>query len=169
MTVPVDVLRVTTAAECAPVRELVMAHALHERSDLVVPADWSARVAQLIHAGRLDLFVASAEGAAIGYASVTTDSATWSAAPYAHLDCLFVVEGRRDLGVGRRLLDAVVDHVSARGLDELQWQTPAWNDDAIRFYRRRGAFGTTKERFTLALASTADAGRSRLGARTSGP
>lgn len=148
----VTVRRGVDAAGCAPVRDLVVAHAQHERSDAAVPADWAEGAARLIAAGRLDLFVAEVEGEAVGYASVTTDVATWTAAPYAHLDCLFVAERWRDLGVGRLLVGAVVDHVRTRGLGELQWQTPAWNEDAIRFYRRLGAQGRRKERFTLALA-----------------
>lgn len=147
---PVSVRRAVTAADCAPVRPLVHAHARHERSDVVVPAHWADRVAREVAAGRLDLFVAASGGTPIGYAAVTTDVATWSAERYAHLDCLFVAAGHRDRGVGRLLVGVVFDHVRGRGLGELQWQTPAWNDDAVRFYRRLGARHATKERFVLA-------------------
>lgn len=147
---PVTVRRAVTAAECAPVRPLVLAHARHERSDVVVPADWAGRVAREVAAGRLDLFVAASGGAPIGYAAVTTDVATWSAERYAHLDCLFVADGHRDRGVGRLLMGVVLDDVRERDLGELQWQTPAWNADAVRFYRRLGARHATKERFVLA-------------------
>lgn len=147
---PVTVRRVVTTAECGPVRALVLAHARHERSDVVVPADWADRVAGEIAAGHLDLFVAASGGAPIGYAAVTTDVATWSAERYAHLDCLFIAGGHRDRGIGRLLVGVVLEHVRERDLGELQWQTPAWNDDAIRFYRRLGARHATKERFVLA-------------------
>lgn len=135
-------------------RPLAVAHARHERSAVTVPADWADRVAALIAAGRIDLLVASIDGRVVGYATVTSDVDTWSAEPYAHLECLFVAEGHRDRGVGRLLVDRVVEHVRAGGYDELQWQTPAWNEDAIRFYRRLGAVGSAKERFTLAVGGS---------------
>jgi hypothetical protein len=33
----------------------------------------------------------------------------------------------------------------------MQWQTPAWNEDAARFYRRLGPREKLKRRFTLPL------------------
>lgn len=149
MTASVTVRRAVTPPGCALVRPLAVAHARYERSDAEVPPDWGDRVAGLIAAGRLDLFVASDGGAAIGYASVTTEVSTWTAGRYAHLDCLFVAEARRDAGVGRQLVGAVVDHARAQGLAELRWQTPTWNEDAVRFYRRLGAVESPKVRFTL--------------------
>ncbi|MCB8877855.1 GNAT family N-acetyltransferase [Acidisoma silvae] len=54
-------------------------------------------------------------------------------------------------GVGARLLNAVRDHAMAIGVTELQSQTPAWNEDAQRFYTRASATGLPKMRFTLQL------------------
>jgi ribosomal protein S18 acetylase RimI-like enzyme len=147
----VSVTRVTDASGCADVRELAVAHARYERTDAVVPPDWAVRAAGLVAAGRLDLLVARTGGVPVGYASVTTDVETWTAAPYAHLNCLFVADGCRDLGVGRLLVSAVIALVRARGIGTLQWQTPAWNTGAVRFYRRLGAEPQAKQRFTLVL------------------
>ena len=41
--------------------------------------------------------------------------------------------------------------IKAVGIDEIQWQTPEWNADAARFYRRLGATETVKRRFALEL------------------
>lgn len=150
----VTVTRARTEADCAPVRALAAAHARFERSTTAVPDDWPGRVAGLIAAGRLEVFVASDTGRAVGYASTTTDVSTWTGRPFAHLDCLYVDADRRGDGVGALLLDAVAQHARASGLDELQWQTPAWNTAAIRFYRRTVARSAPKERFTLPLGDT---------------
>lgn len=147
----VSVLLARTEAECASVRALVDAHVRFERSDAVLPEDWAGRMAGLVNAGRLVLFLAVRRGAPIGYATVTHDVSTWSGRTFAHLDCLFVDDGDRGRGTGRLLFDAVLDHARSVGCYGLQWQTPAWNEGAIRFYRRTGAVNTTKERFTLPL------------------
>ena len=37
------------------------------------------------------------------------------------------------------------------GIDELQWQTPEWNERAIQFYLREGAMSEIKSRFSLRI------------------
>ncbi|MEA5457258.1 GNAT family N-acetyltransferase [Sinomonas sp. JGH33] len=117
----------------------------------MISEDWAARAAGLVRDGRLDLFVAVAGSKPVGYAAVTYDVGTWNAATYAHLDCLYVVGDYRGVGTGRRLFGAVVQHSRDLGHSELQWQTPAWNDGAIRFYRRLSPAEQAKQRFTLDL------------------
>ena len=48
-------------------------------------------------------------------------------------------------------MDAVVAMTRSLGLQEVQWQTPEWNDGAVRFYERRGAVAKAKQRFTLTV------------------
>jgi ribosomal protein S18 acetylase RimI-like enzyme len=151
MTVEAVVTEAVTAAELADIRSLVESHVRFERSAAVVPPDWADEVAGLVAGGRLAVFVARAAGEALGYATVTTDVATWTGETFAHLDCVYVAEGSRGAGVGARLVAAVAEHARARGLTELKWQTPDWNDAAIRFYERLGAGHLPKERFTLRL------------------
>lgn len=85
----------------------------------------------------------------LGYASATVNFSTWTGRPFLHLDCLFVRDNCRSLGVGVRLLGAVRTHAAEREFGEIQWQTPDWNEDAIRFYRREGASFLPKARFFL--------------------
>ena len=117
----------------------------------MLPPDWAERATGLVASARLDIFVASAAGDPIGYATMTRDVSTWGGAEYAHLDCLYVAAGHRDAGIGARLIEAVGAHAQSLGLRELQWQTPPWNEGAIRFYNRMGARQQSKERFTLQL------------------
>ncbi|WP_406129515.1 GNAT family N-acetyltransferase [Streptomyces canus] len=69
-----------------------------------------------------------------------------------HMDCLFLLPGHRGLGLGVLLMDAVAAEARALGLDEVQWQTPVWNDGAIRFYDRMGARARQKVRYSLPVA-----------------
>ena len=86
-----------------------------------------------------------------GYATATVDFSTWRAAPYLHMDCLFVRAEYRGRGMGALLLHAVLDHARAHRLGEVQWQTPSWNVDAQRFYGRHRAGSSSKTRYTLTL------------------
>ncbi len=129
---------------------------------MAMPEDWEQRIAHHIQSGRLELYVASVLGTPVGYASVTNDVETWAGEQFAHLDCLFVADTRRHSGIGRRLIAAVVEEARRNGNDVLQWQTPAWNEGAIRFYERLGATHHTKERFSLALRSDVDAVAAQL-------
>jgi GNAT superfamily N-acetyltransferase len=90
-------------------------------------------------------------GERVGYASWSLEASTWQAAEYAHLDCLYLREATRGRGAGRLLMGAVEAEARSAGAGELQWQTPAWNEGAIRFYRRTGARDDAKARFTLPL------------------
>lgn len=88
---------------------------------------------------------------AIGYASATLDFSTLDQATYLHMDCLFVRDAWRGHGIGRLLWNAVHAFAGERGCRNMQWQTPEWNIDAARFYRRLGAREMIKRRYVLAL------------------
>ncbi|MER5885385.1 GNAT family N-acetyltransferase [Streptomyces sp. NPDC001941] len=101
---------------------------------------------------RLRCFVADLEGVGpIGYATCSAEVSTWDGAEYLHMDCLFLRDGHRGLRLGPRLVEAVVAEARALGLDHVQWQTPPWNQDAVRFYDRLGARSKEKLRFRLAV------------------
>ena len=87
----------------------------------------------------------------VGYAAVTFEWSLWRARTYGHLDCLFVAERARGRGLGSKLLEAAIGLVSTEGADRVEWQTPAWNEDAIRFYLRHGAESADKKRFLLLI------------------
>ncbi len=39
------------------------------------------------------------------------------------------------------------DYAKLNNIQQLQWQTPDWNEAVIRFYNRVGATGCAKQRF----------------------
>jgi ribosomal protein S18 acetylase RimI-like enzyme len=97
---------------------------------------------------RLWLWVAEVDEELVGYAAASREFSTWQACDFLHLDCLYVSAAQRGAGIGALLLQTVARHAQQCGLQEIQWQTPAWNQDAARFYRRAGATGKSKLRFT---------------------
>ncbi|WP_200873900.1 GNAT family N-acetyltransferase [Dyella japonica] len=100
---------------------------------------------------RLHAWIARLGSEVVGYASATLDFSTLDGADYLHMDCLYVREAWRGHGMGLRLWAAVRDFARARQCATMQWQTPWWNVDAARFYRRLGAGETAKLRYGLAL------------------
>lgn len=127
-------------------------HARFERTDFVAEGKAEALANALFGpVPRLHAWVAEEDGCAVGYATASHEFATWAAAEFVHMDCLFVREGRRNGGIGAALLAAVAAHACAAGIAQMQWQTPDWNRAAARFYQRAGARECIKRRFTLEL------------------
>lgn len=93
----------------------------------------------------------------VGYLSASTEFSTWKAAEYLHMDCLYLTPECRGKGAGRMLMDAAARYSRERGLGWIEWQTPDWNADAIRFYERSGAVTKSKVRFFLAVESSSGA------------
>lgn len=134
------------AGDAAALLPLIREHAAFERGVATIEGDALASILGETPV-RVALWLAEMDGAPVGYAAATVDFATWRGRAYLHLDCLFVRAGHRGAGSGARLLRAVRRHAASLSLDEVQWQTPAWNDDARRFYLREGAAVSTKLRF----------------------
>ncbi|MEZ6093967.1 MAG: GNAT family N-acetyltransferase [Pirellulaceae bacterium] len=83
----------------------------------------------------------------IGYATLTPQYSTWHAARYLYLDCLFLVESERGKGIGSRLMKRIAQLAQDMNCPHIEWQTPDFNFEAIRFYRRQGAEAKSKQRF----------------------
>jgi GNAT superfamily N-acetyltransferase len=148
----VHTVRVARLDDVDNLVELCAEHAAFERSPF--EADGKAdrlRAALFGSTPVLRAWVATVKDEVVGYATVTEDFSTWEAAPFLHIDCLFVRPGYRNGGVGAALLKAAVQYASERDLHEVQWQTPAWNSDACRFYLRHGATTHDKARFCLQI------------------
>ena len=107
---------------------------------------------------RLRCFVAELpDGSLAGYATCAPELSTWDGVAYLHMDCLYLTSTARGHGLGPLLMDAVRAEARALGLTEIQWQTPAWNEGAIRFYDRLGATSKEKRRYTMAVDPAASA------------
>mgnify|MGYP000323580294 CR=1 FL=1 len=83
----------------------------------------------------------------IGYATYMKQFSTWDANFYLYMDCLFLNEESRGLGLGEVLMNRIKEEAIKLDCELIQWQTPIFNTGAIKFYRRIGAEDKTKERF----------------------
>jgi GNAT superfamily N-acetyltransferase len=93
--------------------------------------------------------VVEAERDLIGYATYMKQYSTWDAEFYIYMDCLFMTEAARGMGIGEKIVDRIKAEGARLNCEHIQWQTPDFNTRAIKFYRRIGATSKSKERFFL--------------------
>ncbi len=145
------VVRAARPADLPRLVELVHEHVAYEKS-APRPPDLAGRLGpQLFEDGsRLWVLLAEApDGSVAGYAACSAEFAFWDARHHLHMDCLYLAEEARGHGLGAALMEGVSDLARELGLDQVQWQTPDWNEGAIRFYDRLGAAGAPKRRYAL--------------------
>ncbi len=143
-------IRALTPEDLPQFLQLCKAHARYENAQWVED-DQLTRWQSAFFSDSPDLhgWVAEQGGQLIGFMTVTVDYATWSAAHFAHMDCLYIEEAWRGQGLGRQFFDTLASFCRERGYRLVQWQTPADNELGIGFYRRMGATSKPKLRFFL--------------------
>lgn len=100
-------------------------------------------------APKLFCFVVEKENVLVGYYTFTFDFSTWQARPFLHLDCLYLEPEARGMRIGERIFDHLRQLAKAHNCVNIQWQTPSFNERAIKFYNRMGGLGRDKVRFSL--------------------
>lgn len=143
-------VRSAVSADAASLLDLIRQHAAFEQTAASVDEDGLARVLDA-RQSPARLFVAEESGRLAGYAALTFDFKLWTASRFAHLDCLFVGADARGRGIGTLLFDCACLVAAEVGAQTIEWQTPSWNEDAIRFYEREGGSGQLKMRFKKIL------------------
>jgi diamine N-acetyltransferase len=84
-------------------------------------------------------FIAETEdGEAVGFASFFFAYYSWTGKA-VYLDDLYVREAFRKQGIGKRLLQSVIDLARQEGCRKVRWQVSKWNTHAIHFYESMGA------------------------------
>ncbi len=82
-------------------------------------------------------FVADADGAIVGMALYYTAYSTWKGKIF-FLDDIVVTEQFRGFGVGKKLIDNVLNEAHRAGANQIRWQVLEWNTPAIEFYKKVG-------------------------------
>lgn len=131
---------------------LIEKHATFEKSDYT-KTDKQERLKAALFGEQAPLhcIVSEVNGQVIGYATYTFDYSTWDAAWFVYLDCLYLEDDFRSYGIGQVLMETVKEAGRTCNCVNMQWQTPDFNERAIKFYKRIGGTGKDKVRFTLPL------------------
>jgi GNAT superfamily N-acetyltransferase len=142
------VIRPVRPAEIEVVLRFCAEHAAYEGADFSLEECRSGLARSIFERPhRLSCFVAEVDGEVAGYATCTKDLSTWRAAEYIHMDCLYLTPAYRNAGLGKEIMSVIARHADSLGCRAIEWQTPASNANAIRFYQKLGAIGSDKVRF----------------------
>ena len=132
--------------------ELCQHHAEYEKSEYNKAGKKEKLAADLFsNTPKLYCLVVEADNMLVGYATYMKQYATWEAREYVYMDCIYLKEFVRGLGIGQKIIARIKVEATKLRCDLIQWQTPDFNTRAIQFYKRIGAFSKSKERFFLEL------------------
>ena len=146
------IIRPITERDLTELVQLCAEHAAFERA--VYEREGKLERLNALLFGRessLRIWIAESEGTLVAYASATIDTSTWIAERFIHMDCLFVRASHRNQNIGAQLLRRVALEGKRLGIAQMQWQTPTWNANADRFYRRMPLSVTEKFRYQAQL------------------
>lgn len=83
------------------------------------------------------LYLAKHDGKTVGMALCFVTYSTWKG-KMLYLDDLVVTESYRRKGIGKLLLNALVDFATNNDCRLIKWQVLDWNEPAIKFYEKIG-------------------------------
>lgn len=84
------------------------------------------------------LVAEQSDGEIIGFATTFIAWYSWSGKSM-YLDDLYVVEKFRGNGLGSKLIDKVIELARNENCKKVKWQVSKWNENAIEFYKSKGA------------------------------
>lgn len=83
-------------------------------------------------------YIALVDSIVIGYTIYYSAYSSWSGRAL-YIEDLYVTTLSRNLGIGKKLLDAVVQEAISTQCKKVKWQVSKWNKNAQEFYRHIGA------------------------------
>lgn len=98
---------------------------------------------------KLFCFIIESRDEMAGYFTYTFDFSTWDAQLFLYLDCLYLEPEFRGMGIGEKVIEKLKLIAQEQNCVNIQWQTPIFNERAIKFYKRMGAVGKEKVRFFI--------------------
>ena len=132
--------------------ELCRKHADHEQTSFdITNKEYLLTQAIFNDPPRLHCWVVEIENICVGYCTYTFDFSTWDARRFLYLDCLYLEAACRGMGIGKEIMSKLIQEAQNNHCVNIQWQTPTFNIDAIKFYHAIGAKAKQKERFTYEL------------------
>lgn len=143
-------IRECTEKDLPKLVELCCKHAEFEQSTYD-PTGKEHSLKKALFADRpiLFCFVVESQNSVQGYFSFTFDYSTWDAQTFLYLDCLYLEPELRGHRIGEAVFEKLKEIAKQNGCVNIQWQTPIFNERAIKFYNRIGGMGKDKVRFFI--------------------
>jgi GNAT superfamily N-acetyltransferase len=144
------VIRECTAKDLPKLVELCGKHSEFEQASYE-PMGKEALLEKALFSDRPKLFcsVIESKNNLQGYFSYTFDYSTWDAKTFLYLDCLYLEPAFRGKKIGEVVFEKLKEIAKQKECINIQWQTPIFNDRAIKFYNRIGGTGKNKMRFFI--------------------
>ncbi|HEY9116505.1 MAG TPA: GNAT family N-acetyltransferase [Roseivirga sp.] len=86
-----------------------------------------------------EFFVVEEDSEIVGIALFYFRYSTWKGKA-VYLEDLVVKESQRGKGYGQQLLDAIIHEAKRTNSKQVRWQVLDWNEPAISFYKKLGAY-----------------------------
>lgn len=109
-------------------------------------AELAGAIAPVFADPMAEILIAEDTGGPVGYAHLRYYYSVWMAGPECFLEDLFVFEGRRDAGIGRRMLGAIFERARGRGCRRVRLDTNEGNTRGIHLYEAMG-FSCTRDSY----------------------
>lgn len=133
-------IRMATAADMPAVHALITELAVYEKA----PHEVTNTPEQLVQDGfgahpLFGCFVAEHEGAVVGISLYYWRYSTWKG-KRLYLEDIIVTNALRGHNIGTQLMERTMQHALDEGCSGMLWQVLDWNEPAIHFYKKYGAF-----------------------------
>lgn len=144
------IIRECTEKDLPKLVELCGKHSEYEKANYdPTGKEFSLKKAILSDRPKLFCFVIEADNKLQGYFSYTFEYSTWDAQTFLYLDCLYLEPEYRGYRIGEVVFEKLKEIAKHNDCINIQWQTPIFNERAIKFYKRIGGTGKEKARYFI--------------------
>ncbi len=129
-------IRRAVKEDCSRLLELITELAVYEKA----PTEVTVTLEHFIESGFGKdpvwwAFVAEEDGIILGFALYYIRYSTWKG-QRMYLEDIIVTEKARGRGIGKLLMDQLIEEAKEKKFSGIMWQVLEWNEPAINFYKK---------------------------------
>ncbi len=130
------IIRKAIKEDCVRMMELINELAVYEKAAAEVTVDFNHFTESGFGENRVwHSFVAEADGKVEGFALWYVRYSTWKG-QRMYLEDILVTEKMRGKGLGKLLLNKLIEEAKEKNYSGMMWQVLDWNEPAINFYKK---------------------------------